>query len=219
MNDHTFVDPGDLLMVQERDRHLARIVQQNGHRTLAGVRVFEAGCGAGYNLRQAVQWGADAADVAGIDISEKRIREIHKRSPGIRTHVGSAEHIPEPDHWFDISLAFTLFSSIGDEEVTARIAGEMFRVTKPGGLIIIYDVRRRSPGNRAVHPVDNDDIQRWFPKCRVRTRHITLAPPLARKIGRFAPFLYGPLATIPLLRTHSLHVMRRPALSPFDTSA
>jgi hypothetical protein len=39
---------------------------------------------------------------------------------------------------------------------------------------------------------------------------LTLAPPIARRVGRFAPALYGPLAAVPPLRSHALYVMRRP---------
>lgn len=215
MTTQSVLDPGNQLIVQERERLLARTFQEHGHRTLSDARVFEAGCGGGYNLRQMVQWGAEPANVAGIELSEERVAYTRERCAGMRVHHGSAESIPEPDQSFDVSLAFTLFSSIGDEAVAERIAQELFRITRPGGLIVVYDMRRSNPGNGAVHAVDRDDIQRWFPKCRVKTHHLTLAPPVARRMGRFTSFLYGPLVTIPPLRTHSMHVMRRPATSPF----
>jgi SAM-dependent methyltransferase len=213
------LDPGNLLIVQERERLLARVFRKAGHRTLAELRIFEAGSGGGYNLRQCVQWGANPADLAGIDIDAAAVDYSRAHSPNIRVHVGSAERIPEPDRSFDVCLAFTLFSSVSDEDVAERIAAEMFRLTRPGGLIIVYDMRRDSPRNPSVHAIGGDDIRRWFPKCRVRTRHLTLVPPLARPLGRLAPFLYGPLALVPLARTHSLHVMRRPATSPFRDEA
>lgn len=207
------LDPGNLLIVQERERLLARLFRKAGYRTLAEVRVFEAGSGGGYNLRQCVQWGANPADLAGVDIDPASVDYSRAHSPNIRVHLGSAELIPEVDRSFDVCLAFTLFSSIHDEEIAERIASEMFRVTRPGGIIVIYDMRRDNPRNPAVHAVDGDDIRRWFPKCRAKTRHITLLPPLARPLARWAPFLYGPLALLPMLRTHSVHVLKRPATS------
>ncbi|GIW15120.1 MAG: hypothetical protein KatS3mg063_0973 [Tepidiforma sp.] len=91
-----------------------------------------------------------------------------------------------------------------------RIAGELVRITRPGGLIIVYDMRRRNPANPNVHPVLEDDIRRWFPRCPMRVKTLTLAPPIARRVGRFAPWLYGPLAAVPPLRTHAMYVLRRP---------
>jgi SAM-dependent methyltransferase len=203
-------------MVQERERLLAHIFQRAGFRTLEGISVFEAGSGGGYNLRQFVQWGAHPDNIAGIDIDVDRVAYSMEHSPAIQVHIGSATSIPEPDQKFDVSVAFTLFSSIHDEEVSAAIGEELFRITRPGGLILIYDMRRNNPRNNTVHAVGRDDIHRWFPKCRARTRHLTLAPPIARIIAKRTPFLYGPLALIPLLRTHSLYVLRRPSTSPFD---
>ncbi|MGE5594813.1 MAG: class I SAM-dependent methyltransferase [Hyphomicrobiales bacterium] len=213
MFDHDSVlEPGNLLMVQERERFLVREFRRQGITSLRGVRAFEAGCAGGYHLRLLVQWGANPADVAGIDRDPAAIAEAQRLSPGIRVHEGSAEHIPEPDERYDLALAFTLFSSVRDEDESARIAAELFRITRPGGFILVHDLRRGNPRNRAVHAIGRDDIRRWFPKCPMRTRSITLAPPLARPVGRWAPWLYGPLATIPLLRSHAMYVLRRPAL-------
>lgn len=213
------LDPGNLLIVQERERLLARLFRKAGYRTLAEVRVFEVGSGGGYNLRQCVQWGANPADLAGIDIDSAAIDYSRAHSPNIRVHLSSAESIPEPDRAFDVCLAFTLFSSVHDEDIAERIAGEMFRITRPGGLILIYDMRRDNPRNPAVHAVDSDDVRRWFPKCRAKAHHLTLVPPLARPLARWAPFLYGPLALVPPLRTHSIHVLQRPATSSLRDDA
>jgi SAM-dependent methyltransferase len=210
----SIVDPGNLLMVQERERFLAKLFRQRGYGTLADVRGFEAGCATGYNLRMLVQWGADPANLAGIDADPWATAYVRTHSPEIRTHTGSAETIPEADESFDLTLAFTLFSSVPDEDVSRGIARELFRITRPGGLIVVYDMRRRNPANRNVHPILTDDIRRWFPKCPLRVTSLTLAPPLARPVGRYAPWLYGPLSAVPLLRTHSIFVLRRPAL-PF----
>ena len=83
---------------------------------------------------------------------------------------------------------------------------------------IVYDMRRRSPGNPNVHPVSAEDIRRWFPRAPMRMTTITLAPPIARRLGR-TPWLYGPLSRIPLLRTHAMYVLRRPGTLPAGESA
>lgn len=207
----SILETGNLLMVQERERRLVRILREHGYDHLDGVRAFEAGCLTGYNLRLLVQWGARACDMAGIDIDALAAAYCAAHSPEIRVHTGSAESIPEPDESFDIAMAFTLFSSVPDEGASAKIASELSRITKPGGLVLVYDMRRRSPRNRKVHPVDQDDIRRWFPHSPMRRYTMTLAPPIARHAGRMAPWLYSPLAAVPFLRTHALFVLRRPA--------
>ena len=214
MDQQSILHMGNLLMVQERERFLSRLLAHSGIESLAGYRVFEAGCSTGYNLRLFSQWGARPEDLAGIDISHEAVEYCRSRSPEIRVHEGSADSIPEPDEHFDLSLAFTLFSSVTDEDVAHGIAREMFRITRPGGLILVYDMRRQNPANRKVHPITAEDIRRWFPKCPLRVRTITLAPPVARPVGRYAPWLYGSLAAIPPLRTHAMYILRRPALPP-----
>ena len=189
---------------------LARLLKRSGWLQLDALRGFEAGCSTGYNLRMLVQWGGRPEHMAGIDLDDEAVDYCKARAPEIRVHAGSADTIPEPDASFDLSLAFTLFSSVPDETVSQGIARELSRITRPGGLILVYDMRRRNPSNRSVHPVSPDDIRRWFPRSRMRAHSLTLAPPLARRAGAWAPWLYGPLASLPPLRTHNLYVIKQP---------
>lgn len=212
----SILQPGNLLMVQERERFIVRQLRKAGWDGLEGLRAFEAGCSTGYNLRQLVQWGARPENMAGMDIDPAAAEYVQSRSPQIRVHTGSAASIPEPNERFDLTMALTLFSSVRDEDVAKGIAAEMFRITRPGGLILVYDMRRKSPKNPNVHPISADDVRRWFPRCPMRVRSITLAPPIARQIGQWAPWLYGPLAAVPLLRTHAMYLLRRPALPLLD---
>ena len=151
MADQSILNPGNLLMVQERERFLARFLRKAGFSSLGETCVFEAGCSTGYNLRQMVQWGGRPENMAGIDLDSAAVDYCRAHAPEIRVHAGSADSIPEPDSQFDLTFAFTLFSSVPDEKVSAGIAGELLRITRPGGYIVIYDMRRRSPGNRHVH--------------------------------------------------------------------
>ena len=214
MHQHSILHMGNLLMVQERERFLSRLVARAGVGDLDDYRAFEAGSSTGYNLRLLLQWGARPEHLAGMDVDPAAVEYCRSHAPEIRVHEGSADNIPEPDEQFDLAMAFTLFSSVPDEDVAHGIARELFRITRPGGLIVVYDMRRRSPGNPAVHKIDSEDIRRWFPKCPLRVQSLTLAPPIARAVGRYVPWLYGTLAAIPLLRTHAMYVLRRPALPP-----
>ena len=213
MADQSILNPGNLLMVQERERFLAKLLRKAGWESLDALRAFEAGCSTGYNLRMLVQWGARPEHMAGIDLDPDAVEYCKAHSPEIRVHGGSADAIPEDDGAFDLAIAFTLFSSVHDDATSAGIANELLRIMRPGGLLIIYDMRRRNPGNKAVHPVSERDIRRWFPGCKLRTTTITLAPPLARPAGERAPWLYGPLAKLPPLRTHAMYVLRKPPVS------
>lgn len=208
---HSILEPGNLLILQERERHLLRMFRRLGVEKLEGLRVFEAGCGGGYNLRLMLQWGARPEDLAGIDIDETSVEYCREHTADVRIHAGSADDIPEADASFDLTIAFTLFSSVPDEAVSLGIAREMVRITRPGGHIVIYDMRRTNPWNPGVHKITRDAVRRWFPACPLHTSSLTLVPLLARPLGRRAPALYGPLAAIPPLRSHALYVLRRQA--------
>ncbi len=211
MADHSILLTGNLLMVQERERFLTKLLRKSGWENLSELRAFEAGCSTGYNLRQLVQWGARPEHIAGIDLNPEAVEYCRSRSREVRVHLGSADAISEPTGTFDISLAFTLFSSVPDDAVAAGIGGELLRITRPGGLILVYDMRRKSPRNPNVHPISKQDLRRWFPGCRMLSRSITLAPPVARRVGSVAPWFYGPLAAIPPLRTHTMTIVRLPS--------
>ena len=60
-----------------------------------------------------------------------------------------------------------------------RIAAEMCRVLRPGGLILWYDfwINPLNPQTRGVRPVE---IRAMFPGCEYRFKRITLASPIAR---------------------------------------
>ena len=208
--DQSILNPGNLLMVQERERFLAKLLRRAGWQSLDGLRAFEAGCSTGYNLRMLVQWGARPENLAGIDLDPEAVAYCRSHSPEIRVHEGSAHAIPEPDSQFDLAIAFTLFSSVHSEEISAGIARDLLRITRPGGILIVYDMRRQNPSNKAVHPLSTGDIERWFAGCRMKAHTITLAPPIARRAGGYAPWLYGPLATLPPLRTHTMWVLKKP---------
>lgn len=212
----SILQPGNLRIVQERERALARLLDRWQVAPLEDLRVFEAGCGGGYNLRMLVQWGCRPENLYGVDVDEERVAFARASSPEIPIHAMSAHQVPQPDGAFDMSIAFTLFSSVRDEALAAAIAAEMYRLTRPGGLILVYDIRRRNPYNDAVRPVGDDDIRRWFPKCPLRSERLTLVPPIARPVGRYAPWAFGFLSAIRPLRGHTLHVMRRPSQAKLD---
>ena len=206
---HSLLETGNLLMVEERERYFAHLMRKRGIDSLEGLRFFEAGCAGGYNLRMFVQLGARPENVAGMDLDGASVDYCRARASDIIVHHGSADSIPEGAASFDISIAYTLFSSVPAEAISQGIANELVRITTPGGLILLYDMRRKSPRNKSVHPISRTDIERWFAGNAIGSRSITLAPPAARIIGRRLPGLYGLFAAVPILRTHAFYVIRR----------
>jgi len=181
---------------------------------LDGCSVADVGCGTGTWLLEFAQWGADPSRLAGIDLDESRISQAHRRLPGADFHAGDAKRLPWPNSSFDLVSQFTLFTSILETSVKVRIAAEMVRVAKPGGLILWYDFRFNNPRNPNVRGIEAGEIRSLFPGCSVRLERVTLAPPLARRVVPVSYILALLLEQVPFMRTHYLGVIRKPESQP-----
>ena len=53
-----------------------------------------------------------------------------------------------------------------------------------------------------------------FPQAVATACKLTLAPPIARAVCRLSPALYPVFNALPLLRTHVLVWLQKPALAP-----
>lgn len=203
--------PGHLYMLQELERELLRALRHHGFDSFNGRRVLEVGCGTGQWLRQLVQWGARPEDIAGVELLPERAASARALCPqGVRIDCGSATELRFPDASFDVVIQITLFTSVLDAESRARIAGEMRRVLRPGGLVAWYDFRVNSPRNPDVRGITRRELRQLFPGWHVRARSLTLIPPLARTIAPRSPLLCELLAGVPFLCTHTLASITSP---------
>ncbi len=176
---------------------------------LTGRRVADIGCGNGSWLLEFAQWGAEALSLAGIDLDESRIAQARTKLPDASLRLGSADRMPWPGEAFDVVTQFTLFSSILSQSLKAAVAREMLRILKPDGLIVWYDLLFDNPRNPNVRGIRLNEIRRLFPRCTVRTRRVTLAPPIARAVAPTSWILAAALEKLPFLRTHHLHFIRK----------
>jgi SAM-dependent methyltransferase len=187
---------------------------------LRGGRVLEVGCGSGYFLHRLVEYGASHA--AGIDLMPDRIEQARARYPSLELVAGDAGAMPWEDASFDVVTQFTCLSSVLDPEVRARIARDMWRVLRPGGVILSYDMRTTPAAIRALgrlrggaggggtptRPVDLDELRGLFPHGELHSRVVTLNLDLANLAIRTRALAY--LAErLPALRTHLLVTVRR----------
>ena len=100
-----------------------------------GLRVLDVACGTG-NL--AVIAAREGCTVTGIDLATNLVAQARMRAKvealNIRYDEGDAESLPYPDAIFDVvvSMYGVMFAPRPD-----RIAAELFRVTRPGGIIAL----------------------------------------------------------------------------------
>ena len=202
---YDYWQPANLFIYQSRERALLGLLAGAGVLPLTGRRLLDVGCGDGGVLRDLLRYGAGAEDLHGVDLLPERVERARELTPGARIEVGDAQALPYEDAGFDLVLGFTLLSSVVDEGARRRVAAEMARVTKPGGIVVVYDFWT-NPTNRDVHPLRRAELRRLFPGRRVEFRGVTLAPPVVRAlIGLPGGWLASTaLEVLPFLRTHYL---------------
>jgi ubiquinone/menaquinone biosynthesis C-methylase UbiE len=150
-----------------------------------------------------LRYGATSDALYGIDLLSGRVDSARAKLPGARIQAGDARDLPYDDAAFDLTLGFTLLSSVVDPAARRAVAAEMARVTRPGGLVLLYDFWL-NPTNRDVRPVRRDEVRALFAGKRIDFQSTTLAPPITRALfrlpgGRIACTL---LDVLPFLRTH-----------------
>jgi ubiquinone/menaquinone biosynthesis C-methylase UbiE len=204
--------PGNLLMHCQAVRSCIAALQDASLFPLSGRRIADIGCGEGNWLLEFAQWGADPADLAGIDLMEGRVESARRRIPQADLHVGCASELPWPDESFDVVSQFMAFMNMFDPALKRAVASEMLRVLKPGGAVLWFDVRIDNPNNSEVKGLRRKEIESLFPGCAVHLRPAILAPPLARSIANRLWALGEALHIIPVFRTHYAGCIRK--LSP-----
>ena len=201
-----WLSAGHRFLSEERQRRMADVVRREVPAD-AYPTIIDIGCGGGQDLHAWLERGWPPGGLAGVDLVPGRVELARQRCGGVDIRLGNGISIPFEDGRFDVATAATVFSSIQDARLRSGLFQEMRRVTRPGGLILIYDFVVRTPGNRAGVAMTAQTL------TMAAGRH----PDGSERLG---PFLYvvGPLARLhpglarlaaPLLpRTHRLSFWR-----------
>jgi ubiquinone/menaquinone biosynthesis C-methylase UbiE len=122
-----------------RRRVYRRIVAVSGARP--GDRVLDVGCNGGYLARLLAAAVTPGGQVAGVDPSPSAIAYATRRAPANATFtVGAAQDLDWPEGTFDRVTSTLAVHHIPEADRAAAFA-EMFRVTRPGGTLLIADFR------------------------------------------------------------------------------
>jgi SAM-dependent methyltransferase len=206
---YRLTNPGQLFMVQERERRLLGLLTRHGFaERLGGARVLDVGCGSGGLLLDLVRYGARMDLLAGVDLMPGRIAVARDRLPTADLRRVSATDLPFDDGRFDLVCQCVVFSSLLDRQAARRVAAEMRRVLRTDGLIVWYDLRVDNPRNPQVRGIGRAELAALFPGCALDIESLTLAAPLARLLAPRAWPLAAALARLPALRTHLLAGIR-----------
>ena len=124
------------------DRTVAAIP---GYNKLAGLALglaegdllLDVACGTGFFSILALRRGFE---VVGVDISVGQIRVLREKEWRVHVVVADAKMLPLRSRAFDVAASFGAFPELSGP---GRVAGEMARVVREGGRIVVAGFRAR----------------------------------------------------------------------------
>lgn len=162
------------------------------------IDFLEIGAGGGVNVQHFKNMGVKPEHITANELLDDRVEALQKNHADIKVVAGNALEMDE-NKKFDLIFQSTVFTSILDDKVKRDLAQKMIRLLKPGGYILWYDFVYNNPNNKDVKGIPVAEIRKLFPGHKImEKRKVTLAPPIARRVGRGYRFFN----LFPFLRTH-----------------
>ncbi len=113
----------------------------------AGEIVLDVGCGTGELTREAKRAAGESGSVFGIDASPEMIDVARQNATheklNIEFRLEPIEHLSFADNTFDAVLSSLMMHHLPDDLKRAGLQ-EIYRVLKPGGRVVIVDLKRPS---------------------------------------------------------------------------
>jgi SAM-dependent methyltransferase len=208
---YSLLNPAVYMREQERERALYHWFANDLQVPVGSVRILEVGCGSGSNLLGLLRMGVKPHNLVGNEMLPDRLQAAREVTPaGVRLVEGDACDLPDDVGDFDVVYQSTVFTSILDPDIQQRLADRMWRCIRPGGFVLWYDFKYDNPMNREVRGIGRKRVRELFPFGGLKTRSLTLAPPIARRVVRWHPSAYTLFNATPLLRTHLLCSIHKP---------
>lgn len=176
--------------------------------------VLDVGCGSGGTWYQFVRLGVRPENITGLEIQSERLEKAREVYPRARLIHGDARVMDVPSGSFDIVFESTMFATLPDRELRARIAGEMVRACRPGGYLILADWRIPKVGDHRLRALSRRELRSLF-AVGGATRlegafNGALIPPVGRFMSKWLPWAYFLVATCcPVLVGQVVYVLRK----------
>jgi SAM-dependent methyltransferase len=145
-------------------RHFVTPLLLQATSNLSDVRLLDCGCGTGNNLELLSRFGRPY----GFDLTAVGL-QIGREAGRRRLARASVDAIPFPSNAFDVVTSFDVLYAL-PEPVERAAVEEMFRVTRPGGFLLVNVAAMESL--RGNHSVLGREVRRY---SRERLRHVLTA--------------------------------------------
>ena len=122
-----------------RRRSYRRLMEAAGVQT--GDRALDVGCGPGYFARMLAEAVGPDGSAVGIDAAPEMVEYASRKARRLsncRFQAGTAEALPFPDASFDVVVSSLVMHHLPDE-VRLQAVGEMKRVLRSGGTLLLAD--------------------------------------------------------------------------------
>jgi SAM-dependent methyltransferase len=111
-------------------------------RLAAGGRALDVGCGTGVLAGRLADRGYR---VVGVDPSEGMLAVMRSEHPEVEAVQASGDALPFQTDDFDLVITVAALHHVAEPEAVRRTLGEMTRVCRPGGRIVVWDHNPRNP--------------------------------------------------------------------------
>jgi len=125
----------------------------------AGERILDVGAGRGIVADKVMAKGSN--EVYAADHDQARIARMRAAFPSLKSYLAETESLPFEDSFFDKVYSTMAFHHFADARRPLR---EFARVLKPGGALLIVEIKPDSGQGRLLRFVENA-IHRSHVKC------------------------------------------------------
>jgi SAM-dependent methyltransferase len=164
---------------------------------------LDAGCGIGLTDQHlAHAFGS----LSGTDVSAEAVETAARENPGVRYAVAAPDRLPFDTDGFDLTFAVNVVQVVEDAQ-RAWFVAELARVTRPGGLVAVFE-------HNPYHPLTQLVVRRFELADDVRMLRPSATKRLLRETG-LEPVDFGYILVFPSRRRGLLAVERALRRLPF----
>ncbi len=122
-------------------KYIIGILVALGKTDFPNYTILEPGCGSGSKLRFLTECRAKPENCYGLEMSTSAVELCKRLSPAVMNfEQGSALAMPYDDDKFDIVICSGLFGCFNVDQDVERLSGEIDRVLKNDGILVVIDI-------------------------------------------------------------------------------